>query len=55
MEKDKEIEIEVPVVDEDLEASIDNDSIQQENSLLMNWEKGLVGWDSPSDQENPLY
>jgi hypothetical protein len=59
MEKKVDKEHETLVSDEVIrlsaEESNDGPPVQvQTANLLMDWDKGLVGWESTSDPENPL-
>jgi len=59
MEKDKEIEGSLPItIDEGLPASLKSSEVvqpvPQDGPPLMDWDRGLVGWDSLDDPENPL-
>jgi hypothetical protein len=60
MEKRKDQEQGLPMVNEcsriaTEESSGTPASQLQSPSHLMDWEKGLVGWDSASDPANPLW
>lgn len=60
MEKDKEMEDILPVSIADdpptpVRSSEVVTAIEHECLPLMDWERGLVGWESESDPANPLY
>jgi len=59
MEKDNKIEEPSPVtVEDDLLVSVKSSEavgrVLQDATSLMDWERGLVGWDSMEDPSNPL-
>jgi len=59
MEKDKEIDGSLPIITGDdllvsLESSEVVQPVPQDGPPLMNWDRGLVGWDSLGDPANPL-
>jgi len=59
MVKDKEIDGSLPIITDDdllvpLESSEVVQPVPQDGPPLMDWERGLVGWDSLDDPANPL-